>query len=85
MKAKLIGRQNIKFVAENGNQIDGTKLHLAFLDDAVQEGMMVNSYFINANSGINLPANLAINTDIELTFNHRGKLTGVSLASPIGK
>lgn len=81
----LLGVQELDFQADDGKQIKGIKLHVAFPDQFVS-GQKVDTKFISDAVCSNLkiyPSELKdfIGEEIEIQTNFSGKLMGITLAS----
>lgn len=76
MIAKLVGIQPVNFTNGNGETIKGTNIYTAFKDENV-EGLRTEKFFLKPE--IKIP-NVAINTDITLSFNMKGKVESITKA-----
>ena len=82
MYAKILGLQEMDFVAKDGNQIKGTSLHACFEDERVR-GYAVEKFFVRADGPVKLPVGLTANSNVDLSFNRKGKLDAIRFsASP---
>lgn len=75
MKARLMGLQIINFTNGDGEAINGKNIFVAFKDDNV-EGYRTDKFFLK--ESIVLPKDLKLNEEVELAFNHRGKIESIS-------
>ena len=71
MKAQLIGIQGIHFTNNNGEEIRGTNIFVAFQDENI-EGFRTEKFFLK--DGITLPKDTKLNDNIEISFNRKGKV-----------
>ena len=74
MQSKLVGRQQVAFTNNNGEEIKGINIFCAFKDENV-EGLRTEKFFLK--DGINLP-DCKINDTIEISFNMKGKVEMVN-------
>lgn len=77
MRGRLLGIQGIHFTNNNGEEINGMNLFVAFNDEAV-EGMRTEKFF--AKSSISLPKDTKINDMLDISFNHKGKIEMIQKA-----
>lgn len=77
MHARLIGAQNINFTNNNGEEINGMNIFVAFNDEKV-EGLRTEKLFIKA--GISLPKDTKINDTLDISFNYKGKVEMIQKA-----
>lgn len=71
MQAKLLGLMDVNFTNNNGEQIHGKNIFVAFKEENV-EGLRTEKFFLK--EGISLPKEIKLNDVIEISFNHRGKI-----------
>jgi hypothetical protein len=75
MKVKLFGVQDVNFTNANGETINGTNIFVGFSDENV-EGLRTEKFFIK--DSVPFPAeNVKINSTLELSFNHKGKVEAI--------
>lgn len=82
MKVSLIGLRSINFTTDEGNEISGIKLFIAYPEDNVY-GKICDSRFITDNVFTNLgvPVDTLLNcigSDIDIEINPKGKVVGLS-------
>lgn len=82
MKVSLIGVRSINFTTDEGNEISGIKLFIAYPEDNVY-GKICDSRFITANVFTNLgvPVDTLLNSigsEIDIEINPKGKIVGIS-------
>lgn len=75
MKVKLLGSMPINFRNNQGENISGTTIFVAFNDENV-DGLRTEKFFLKEN--ISLPENIKINDNLDIAFNHRGKIEMIS-------
>lgn len=75
MQVQLLGVQRVDFRNQSGEEINGTNLFVAFKDENV-EGLRTDKFFLK--TGIALPKETKLNSTLELSFNHRGKIEAIS-------
>lgn len=78
MKMRLLGARVLDFKANDGKQVTGTQLFVAFAAENVT-GEMTDKIFVR--DGVNMPQ-VKVGEHIEVAFNNRGKLESIS---PIAK
>lgn len=71
MKAKLFGVQEIDFTNNNGERISGLNIFTGFQDTNV-EGLRTEKFFVK--EGVKLPKEVTLGDEIEISFNHKGKV-----------
>jgi len=74
MKVKLFGVQDVNFTNANGETINGTNIFVGFSDENV-EGIRTEKFFVK--ESIDFPENVKINSTLELSFNHKGKIEAI--------
>lgn len=79
MEAHLIGIQKVHFTNNSGEEISGTNIFCAFKDENVEEGLRTDKFFLR--EGIVLPKDAKVNSVLELSFNHKGKIEAVYKAN----
>ncbi len=77
MNMKLLGIQIVDFINKQGEHITGCNLFVCHKDDKV-DGLCTAKFFVNGN--ILLPKDMAINDTINVSFNHKGKILGITKA-----
>lgn len=75
MKVQLVGVQEIHFLNNLGEPINGVNLYCAFKDEKV-EGLRTEKFFLK--DGIALPKDVKVNDSLEIAFNMKGKVEAVS-------
>lgn len=75
MQVKLIGCQRICFTNNNGENINGTNIYVAFKDENV-EGLKTEKLFLKEN--IVLPKDTKLNDTLDISFNMKGKVESIS-------
>ena len=75
MQVKLIGCQRISFTNNNGENINGTNIYVAFKDENV-EGLRTEKLFLKEN--IVLPKDTKLNDTLDIYFNMKGKVESIS-------
>lgn len=75
MKAILRGVGELNFTSQNGNHVEGTNLYISFQDKNVN-GEKCERVFASAE--ISFPDNIKIGDTVNLWFNHKGKLEGIT-------
>ncbi|MDT8715762.1 hypothetical protein IAI10_03740 [Clostridium sp. 19966] len=78
MKSQIIGVQPIQFTNNNGEEIKGTNIYIAFKDENVT-GLRAEKIFLK--NGIELPKDTKINDTVEIAFNFKGKIESISKAN----
>lgn len=74
---QVVGRQEMSFDTQDGNHIDGTNLFCLAQNPNV-EGLEAIKLFVSR--GIVIPKGLEMNKKINIEFNHKGKITEITLA-----
>ncbi len=77
MQVKLLGVMPVDFKSNNGEQISGTNIFVAFKDEAV-EGLRTEKIFLKEN--ISLPDNIKLNDNLDIAFNYKGKVEMITKA-----
>lgn len=77
MQAKLLGVMPVNFRNNNGEEISGTNIFVAFKDEAV-EGLRAEKFFLKEN--ISLPDNIKLNDNLDIAFNYKGKIEMIAKA-----
>lgn len=77
MQAKLLGVMPVNFRNNNGEEISGTNIFVAFKDENV-EGLRTEKFFLKDN--ISLPENIKLNDNLEIAFNYKGKIEMIAKA-----
>lgn len=77
MQAKLLGVMPVNFRNNNGKEISGTNIFVAFKDENV-EGLRAEKLFLKEN--IPFPDNIKLNDNLEIAFNYKGKVEMISKA-----
>lgn len=67
----------VNFKGNNGEEISGTNLFVAFNDENV-EGVRTEKFFVKDN--ISLPENIKINCNLNIEFNYKGKIEMITMA-----
>lgn len=75
MQVKLVGWQQISFTNNNGENINGTNIYVAFKDENV-EGLKTEKLFLKEN--IVLPKDTKLNDTLDISFNMKGKVESIS-------
>lgn len=78
MLAKVMGVQKVDYTKKSGEPCKGVTLHVAFKDNNVV-GECVDSLFVNDNLGIYSVYDLNPGDSVNLEFNRRGYIAGVTL------
>lgn len=78
MQVQLVGVQNINFTNQNGEKISGKNLYVLYVDENV-EGFRTDKFFLK--EGIALPKDAKLNDNLDLSFNHKGKIEAVYKAN----
>lgn len=78
MQAQLVGVQYVDFKNNSGETISGKNIFVAFKDENV-EGLRTEKFFLK--EGIELPKDTKLNSTLELSFNHKGKIEAVYKAN----
>jgi hypothetical protein len=78
MRSQLVGIQHIQFTNNNGEEIKGKSIFVAFKDENVQ-GLRTEKLFLK--EGIELPKDTKINDAIEISFNYKGKVESIYKAN----
>lgn len=86
MKVSLIGVRSINFTTDEGNEISGIKLFIAYPEDNVY-GKITDSRFITDNvfSNLGVPVDTLLNSigsEIDIEINPKGKVVGISCQEP---
>lgn len=86
MKVSLIGVRSINFTTDEGNEISGIKLFIAYPEDNVY-GKICDSRFITDNvfSNLGVPVDTLLNSigsEIDIEINPKGKVVGISCQEP---
>jgi hypothetical protein len=76
MQAKLVGIQHVNFTNNKGENIRGINIYCAFASENV-EGFRTEKFFLRPE--IKLPE-LKLNETIEIVFNMKGKVEGLTKA-----
>lgn len=89
MKVKLIGVRLINFTTEEGRDISGIKLFIAYREQDVY-GMITDNRFISDNlfESFDVPVQdliNAIDSEIDVEINPKNKIVGISLCQPNSK
>ncbi|EOU1503415.1 hypothetical protein QTI76_08565 [Clostridium perfringens] len=71
MQAKIVGVMDVNFTNNNGEEIHGTNIFVAFKDENV-EGLRTEKFFLR--EGISLPKDTKLNDTIDISFNYKGKI-----------
>lgn len=77
MQAKLLGVMPVNFRNNQGEEISGTNIFVAFKDENV-EGLRAEKLFLKEN--IPFPDNIKLNDNLEIAFNYKGKVEMISKA-----
>ena len=77
MQAKLLGVMPVNFLNNQGEEINGTNIFVAFKDEYV-EGLRAEKLFLKEN--ISFPDNIKLNDNLEIAFNYKGKVEMISKA-----
>lgn len=77
MKAILYGVQEIDFTNNNGEKICGWNVFAGFEDTNVR-GLRTEKFFLR--EGVVLPKDVKLNDEIEIFFNHKGKVDKIQKA-----
>ena len=75
MIVQLIGAKKLQFKSQNGQEISGTNLYVAFPEENT-EGLRAERFFLK--DSIELPKDVRLNDKIDISFNHKGKIEAVS-------
>jgi hypothetical protein len=78
MKMRLLGARDLDFKANDGSQVRGMQLFVAYATDGVV-GEMTDKLFVR--DGVDLPQ-FKVGDSIDVAFNNRGKVDSVK---PIAK
>jgi len=73
MKMRLLGARDLDFKANDGSQVRGMQLFVAYAADGVV-GEMTDKLFIR--DGVELPQ-FKVGDNIDVAFNNRGKVDSV--------
>lgn len=89
MKVKLIGVRSLNFTADDGRDISGIKLFIAYPENDVY-GLMTDSRFISDNvfESFDVPVKDLINSidsDIDVDINPKNKIVGIRLCQTNSK
>jgi len=82
MQMNLKGFRVLDFTADNGEQVKGTQLFVAFTDAAVT-GQMTDKLFVRPD--VSLPPDLKPEETLDVFFNQRGKVEAVIRPASQGK
>lgn len=77
MIMRLLGCSAVDFLSDDGANIKGMNLYVAFEDDHV-EGERTERLFVK--QGIALPEGLAVGNYMDVGFNMRGKVESIASA-----
>ena len=77
MQVKLLGVMPVNFRNNQGEEINGTNIFVAFKDENV-EGLRAEKLFLKEN--IPFPDNIKLNDNLEIAFNYKGKVEMISKA-----
>ena len=77
MRAKLFGVQEVDFTNGNGEKISGWNIFTGFGDANVQ-GLRTEKFFLR--EGVELPKDVKLNDEIEISFNYKGKVEKIQKA-----
>lgn len=77
MKAQLYGVQAIDFTNSNGEKINGWNIFTGF-EDANVQGLRTEKFFLR--EGVELPKDVKLNDEIEISFNYKGKVEKIQKA-----
>ncbi|MCI8598886.1 MAG: hypothetical protein HFJ10_10695 [Lachnospiraceae bacterium] len=75
MVAKLLGYSDINFVSSTGTPVVGSNFYVAYQEEGVT-GMKAERFFVK--DGIDLPESLKIGEQIQIGFNHKGKVESIT-------
>ncbi len=76
MVAKFIGYQQLDFTSPNGEHIKGANLYVSYLDENVT-GEKTEKFFVKPE--IKFPEQLKIGMQMNLSFNHKGKIESITM------
>lgn len=75
MQVKLMGVMKVDFTNNKGESVSGVNLFVAFKDENV-DGLHTEKVFVR--SDIALPKDIKVNDILEVSFNHKGRVMGIS-------
>ena len=75
MKATILGKRKVSFIADDGREISGTTVYLGFEDDEEVEGMVCEKTFLS--HSVVAYKDLVVGADVEVTYNRKGKVTSI--------
>lgn len=79
MKAKVLGTQNVDYVSRRtGNPVKGMTFHVSHKDSDVR-GDAVSTVFVSDNLGIPDLVNIVPGTHIDVEYNNRGYVCGITV------
>jgi hypothetical protein len=74
MLVNLLGVKTLDFMADDGNRVQGTQLHVSYEEEGVS-GFACDKIFVK--HGITIPAGLKQGDVLELRFNRKGRAEAV--------
>ncbi len=77
MTVQIVGYEKLSFKGDDGNQINGTKLHIVYNDERVT-GTAVNTVFVKDNIDVSfVEVGKMYKLKYEFNFKGRAKLIGI--------
>ena len=76
MVAKFLGYQKLDFMSDDGKRVEGVNIYVAHSDPHVT-GEITSKFYVNPE--IKFPEQLKIGMQVNLAFNHRGKIESITM------